>query len=74
MSPLVSVFAFIALGLLPIPIIFIRHGKSLRSKSPHANEAMQIARKMRGVVEEHAPMTSQEQLLESAKEKTSDVC
>jgi len=38
----VSVFAFLSLGLLPIPLIFVRYGPRLREKSHFAKEAREV--------------------------------
>ncbi len=43
----VSVFAFISLFLIPIPIAFLRWGPSLRARSAMAKEAGAIVAKMR---------------------------
>ncbi len=37
-----SVFAFLSLGLLPIPLIFVRYGPRLREKSHFAREAREV--------------------------------
>jgi len=42
----VSIFAFLSLGLLPIPLIFIRYGKQLRAHSRYAHEAHKIIMRM----------------------------
>ncbi|KLO12517.1 MFS general substrate transporter [Schizopora paradoxa] len=38
----VSIFAFLSLGLLPIPLIFVRYGSLLREKSHFAREAREV--------------------------------
>ncbi|KAI0788184.1 MFS general substrate transporter [Fomes fomentarius] len=43
----VSVFAFISLALIPIPLAFLRWGPVLRARSPMAKEANAIVAKMR---------------------------
>ncbi|RPD54868.1 MFS general substrate transporter [Lentinus tigrinus ALCF2SS1-6] len=43
----VSVFGFISFCLLPIPLVFLRWGPTLRARSPMANEANAIVAKMR---------------------------
>ncbi|KAI0750005.1 major facilitator superfamily domain-containing protein [Daedaleopsis nitida] len=43
----VSVFGFISLCLIPIPIAFLRWGPALRARSPMAKEANAIVAKMR---------------------------
>ncbi|OBZ66361.1 hypothetical protein A0H81_13585 [Grifola frondosa] len=43
----VSVFGFISLCLIPIPILFLRYGASLRARSALAQEANAIVAKMR---------------------------
>jgi hypothetical protein len=43
----VSLFAFLSLGLLPIPIIFVRYGAQLRARSKYAKEAEAVIRAMR---------------------------
>jgi hypothetical protein len=40
--PPVSIFAFISLGLIPIPIVLIRYGKELRARSRYAQEARRV--------------------------------
>jgi len=42
----VSLFGFLSLGLLPIPLLFIRYGAQLREKSRHAREAREIIARM----------------------------
>jgi hypothetical protein len=42
----VSIFAFLSLGLIPIPLIFIRYGKELRDRSRYAQEAHVIIMRM----------------------------
>ncbi|EGO24721.1 hypothetical protein SERLADRAFT_438336 [Serpula lacrymans var. lacrymans S7.9] len=42
----VSIFGFLSLGLLPIPLIFIRYGASLRQHSRFAQEALSIVADM----------------------------
>ncbi|TDL20718.1 MFS general substrate transporter [Rickenella mellea] len=46
----VSLFGFLSLGLIPIPIIFVRYGAVLRKRSRFAQEAEGIVRKMRAEV------------------------
>ncbi|THH03145.1 hypothetical protein EW145_g6492 [Phellinidium pouzarii] len=46
----VSIFGFLSLGLIPIPLVFIRYGPALRAKSFYAREA---ARVMEGM--QHKP-------------------
>lgn len=46
--PLVSLFGFISLGLIPIPLIFIRYGPTFRARSHFASEARRVAEEMRG--------------------------
>jgi hypothetical protein len=43
----VSIFGFLSLGLIPIPLIFIRYGKQLRARSRYAKEAQDIIMRMR---------------------------
>jgi len=43
---LVSIFAFLSLGLFPIPLIFIRYGKQLRARSRYAQEAHEVIMRM----------------------------
>jgi hypothetical protein len=45
-SILVSIFGFLSLGLIPIPLIFIRHGKQLRARSRYAQEARVVIMRM----------------------------
>ena len=42
----VSIFAFLSLGLIPIPLIFIRYGKQLRARSRYAQEAHDVIMRM----------------------------
>jgi hypothetical protein len=42
----VSIFAFISVGLLPIPLIFIRYGKGLRARSRYGQEAREVIVRM----------------------------
>ena len=42
----VSIFAFLSLGLFPIPLIFIRYGKQLRAGSRFAQEAQAVIMRM----------------------------
>lgn len=48
----VSVFGFISLGLIPIPLIFIRYGPSFRARSHFASEARRVAAQMHAQQEE----------------------
>ncbi|KAI0063445.1 MFS general substrate transporter [Artomyces pyxidatus] len=51
----VSLFGFLSLGLIPIPLIFIRYGEQLRQKSHFAKEAKAILAGLRqkpGLLEE----------------------
>jgi len=41
-----SLFASLSLGLIPIPLIFIRHGKELRARSRYAREAQDAIKQM----------------------------
>ncbi|KAH9958330.1 MFS general substrate transporter [Russula dissimulans] len=41
-----SIFAFISVGLLPIPLIFIRYGKGLRARSRYGQEAREVIVRM----------------------------
>ena len=43
----VSLFGFLSLGLLPIPLLYIRYGPVLREKSHFAREARRVAAQMR---------------------------
>jgi len=43
---IVSIFAFLSLGLFPIPLIFIRYGKQLRARSRYAQEAHEVIMRM----------------------------
>ena len=43
---LVSIFAFLSIGLFPIPMIFIRYGKQLRARSRYAQEAHEVIMRM----------------------------
>jgi hypothetical protein len=45
-APTVSIFAFLSLGLFPIPLIFIRYGKQLRARSRYAQEAHKVIMRM----------------------------
>ena len=45
-APTVSIFAFLSLGLIPIPLIFIRYGKQLRAHSRYAQEAHRVIMRM----------------------------
>jgi len=45
-APAVSIFAFLSLGLFPIPLIFIRYGKQLRARSRYAQEAHKVIMRM----------------------------
>ncbi|EJC99613.1 MFS general substrate transporter [Fomitiporia mediterranea MF3/22] len=45
----VSLFGFLSLGLLPIPIIFLRYGEIFRKNSHYGHEANTIVAKMRAV-------------------------
>jgi hypothetical protein len=42
----VSLFGFLSFGLIPIPFIFLRHGKRLRASSHYAQEALALLHKM----------------------------
>lgn len=42
----VSIFAFISLGLAPIPFIFVRFGPALRARSRHARQAREAVARM----------------------------
>lgn len=42
----VSIFAFLSLGLVPIPLIFIRYGKQLRARSRLSREAHEVIMRM----------------------------
>ena len=42
----VSLFGFLSFGLVPIPLIFLRYGKRLRSRSYYAKEAARIVSEM----------------------------
>ncbi|KAI0363222.1 MFS general substrate transporter [Pilatotrama ljubarskyi] len=42
----VTVFAFISLGMIPIPFIFVRFGPALRARSRHAREAREMIARM----------------------------
>lgn len=44
----ISLFGFLSLGLIPIPLIFIRYGASLRERSFFVQEAHAIVTRMRG--------------------------
>ncbi|KLO06595.1 MFS general substrate transporter [Schizopora paradoxa] len=57
----VSLFGFLSLGLLPIPMIFLRFGESMRAKSYYAREASSIVANMK--------KTEQMAGLEDASEK-----
>jgi len=41
-----SIFAFLSFGLLPIPLIFIRYGKQLRTRSHYAQAAQEVIVRM----------------------------
>lgn len=62
-SLLVSIFAFLSLGLLPIPLIFVRYGSRLREKSHFAREAREVIAATRNQIaqdvaeEDPAPMS-----------------
>lgn len=76
MPLLVSIFAFLSLGLLPIPLIFIRYGKQLRARSRYALEAHEVIMRMgeydygggttKMEVAEHAKQTSPESTVSAA--------
>lgn len=42
----VSIFAFISLGLVPIPFAFVRFGPALRARSRHARQAREAIARM----------------------------
>ncbi|KAI0761317.1 MFS general substrate transporter [Trametes elegans] len=42
----VTVFAFIALAMVPIPLVFVRYGPTLRARSRHAKEAREAIARM----------------------------
>ncbi|KAL5519558.1 hypothetical protein ACEPAH_1241 [Sanghuangporus vaninii] len=42
----VSLFAFLSLGLIPIPLIFLRYGASIRTRSFYAQEATRVIAQM----------------------------
>lgn len=42
----VSIFAFISLGLVPIPFVFVRFGPALRARSRHARQAREAIARM----------------------------
>lgn len=44
----VSLFGFLSLGLIPIPLIFIRYGASLRERSYFVRQAQAMGAGMRG--------------------------
>ena len=46
-----SIFGFLSLGLIPIPIIFIRYGLQLRTRSHFASEADSIIAGMQKLAE-----------------------
>ncbi|OCH85565.1 MFS general substrate transporter [Obba rivulosa] len=48
----VTIFALIACLLLPIPLVFIRYGASLRARSPLAQEARELRERMHQQVAE----------------------
>ncbi len=43
----ISLFGFLSLGLIPIPLIFIRYGASLRERSYFVQEVQAIVSRMR---------------------------
>jgi non-ribosomal peptide synthetase component E (peptide arylation enzyme) len=43
----VSLFGFLSLGLIPIPLIFIRYGEQLRARSRYAQEANVVIARLR---------------------------
>lgn len=45
-APSVSIFAFLSLGLIPIPLFLIRYGKKLRARSRHSQEARRVIVRM----------------------------
>lgn len=48
----VSLFGFLSLGLIPIPILFVRYGPALRKRSRFIRESMRIEVEMRHKKEE----------------------
>ncbi|EIW54811.1 MFS general substrate transporter [Trametes versicolor FP-101664 SS1] len=42
----ISIFAFISLGLVPIPFVFVRFGPALRARSRHARQAREAIARM----------------------------
>lgn len=71
---LVSTFAFLSLGLFPIPLIFIRYGKQLRARSRYAQEAREVIMRMgeynhRGNIELEALHLIKNQVAEEAEQK-----
>ncbi|THH08482.1 hypothetical protein EW145_g2680 [Phellinidium pouzarii] len=44
----VSLFAFLSLGLIPIPLIFLRYGTAFRKRSHYAQEAAALVSRMQG--------------------------
>jgi hypothetical protein len=66
-SILVSIFGFLSLGLIPIPLMFIRYGKQLRARSRYAQEARVVIMRMgeynyNGSTEEPSDPTSVSEL------------
>jgi len=72
----VSIFAFLSVGLLPIPVLFVRYGAHLRAHSKFAREAEEVLaatrQREKALVEEAViPPNAQTMDLPMDEEKTS---
>ncbi|THH19253.1 hypothetical protein EW146_g1874 [Bondarzewia mesenterica] len=60
----VSLFGFLSLGLIPIPLFFIRYGETLRARSKFAREAREVLELMKerkeGLAEEKTQVAVEE--------------
>ena len=59
--PPVSIFAFLSLGLIPIPLFLIRYGKKLRARSRYSQEARRVIVRMSIYKEEGIDIEIEEQ-------------
>ncbi|KAH8100973.1 MFS general substrate transporter [Cristinia sonorae] len=71
----ISIFGFISLGMIPIPLFFIRYGAAFRERSHFANEARKVTEKMRAQKEALAAVVdvTEEDSMEVGAEKKDDI-
>ena len=58
----VSLFGFLSLGLLPVPIIFIRYGAQLRENSKFGKEARAIMQAIRARQQDTETISAKKEL------------